>query len=167
MASSGSILHNNNLIVAEATGRAPGVKRSSKIQHAYCKNELRPKERTKATYRSRGRNTQLNKILCRWCNLKEIWDYNVVTGDSLARQHWMVLCRMAPVVRKRNKAKGEQRINWSKQKKEVYWEDFRERLKQALGGFEEMPYDLITMTTGIRETGRKLFVCHLDRGQMK
>ena len=32
--------------------------------------------------------------------LKEIGDCKVVTGGSVARQHWMVVCRMTLVVRK-------------------------------------------------------------------
>ena len=42
-------------------------------------------------------------------------------------------------------------------KKEDCWEDFRERLSQALGACEELPDDWVAMATVIRQTGREVF----------
>ncbi|KAF7687614.1 hypothetical protein HF521_014842 [Silurus meridionalis] len=40
------------------------------------------------------RVTQVDYVLCRRCNLNEIGDCKVLAGDSVARQHRMVVCRM-------------------------------------------------------------------------
>ncbi|KAI5628036.1 hypothetical protein C0J50_8274 [Silurus asotus] len=41
----------------------------------------------RVTYKSGGRCTQVDYVLCRRCNQKEIGDCKVLAGDSVARQH--------------------------------------------------------------------------------
>uniref|UniRef100_A0A3Q3D6J3 Inositol 1,4,5-trisphosphate receptor n=1 Tax=Hippocampus comes TaxID=109280 RepID=A0A3Q3D6J3_HIPCM len=53
--------------------------------HIYSENRL--------TYKSGGRSAQVDDILCRRCNLKEISDCKVVVGERLARQHKIVVCK--------------------------------------------------------------------------
>ena len=69
---------------------------------------------------------QVDCILLRQCNLKEIKDCNVEIGKSIPRQHWMVVCRM--VVGKRKTAKAKQRLKRQKLKNEDCWEYFRKML---------------------------------------
>ncbi|KAK3575497.1 hypothetical protein QTP86_028193 [Hemibagrus guttatus] len=52
------------------------------------------REEHRVTYKSGDRSTQVDYILCRRGNLKEISDCKVVVGESVARQHRMVVCRM-------------------------------------------------------------------------
>ena len=59
-----------------------------------------------------------------------------MTGESVDRQHRIIVCRMNLGVRKRKRAKVEQVIKWCKLKKEDCCEDLRESLRQALGGPE-------------------------------
>ena len=63
----------------------------------------------------------------------------------------MVVCGMIPVVRKRKKKKSNERA------KEDCCEDFREMLRQAVGGCEVLPDDCLTATAMIRQTVRKVF----------
>ncbi|KAK3548201.1 hypothetical protein QTP70_005167 [Hemibagrus guttatus] len=56
------------------------------------------REEHRVTYKSGGRRTQVDYILCRRGNLKEISDCKVVVGESVARQHRMVVCRMTLLV---------------------------------------------------------------------
>ncbi|KAF7699676.1 hypothetical protein HF521_002634 [Silurus meridionalis] len=56
---------------------------------------FKKKEDHRVTYKSGGRCTQVDYVLCRRCNLKEIGDCKVLAGDSVARQHRMVVCRMS------------------------------------------------------------------------
>ncbi|KAK3518305.1 hypothetical protein QTP86_003737, partial [Hemibagrus guttatus] len=56
------------------------------------------REEHRVTYKSGGRSTQVDYILCRRGNLKEISDCKVVVGESVARQHRMVVCRMTLMV---------------------------------------------------------------------
>ncbi|XP_061692833.1 uncharacterized protein LOC133509626 [Syngnathoides biaculeatus] len=67
------------------------------------------------TYKSGGRSTQVDYILCRRCSLKEITDCKVVVGESVARQRRMVVCSMTLVVgRKIKKTKVEEKTMWWK-----------------------------------------------------
>ncbi|MCJ8736042.1 hypothetical protein PDJAM_G00254280 [Pangasius djambal] len=50
------------------------------------------REEHRVTYKSGGRSTQVDYILCRRDSLKEISDCKVVVGESVARQHRMVVC---------------------------------------------------------------------------
>ena len=50
------------------------------------------REENTLTYKSGGRSTEVS------CNLKGIGDCILVTGESVARQHWMVVRRMNLVV---------------------------------------------------------------------
>ncbi|KAK3572907.1 hypothetical protein QTP86_010579 [Hemibagrus guttatus] len=116
------------------------------------------REEHRVTYKSGGRRTQVDYILCRRGNLKEISDCKVVVGESVARQHRMVVCRMTLMVckTKRSKIEMEKKAKWWKLKKEECCEEFREKLRQALGGQVVLPDDWETTAEVIRETGRKV-----------
>ncbi|KAK3543979.1 hypothetical protein QTP70_032740, partial [Hemibagrus guttatus] len=94
------------------------------------------REEHRVTYKSGGRSTQVDYILCRRGNLKEISDCKVVVGESVARQHRMVVCRMTLMVckKKRSEIEIEKKTKWWKLKKEECCEEFRQKLRQALGG---------------------------------
>ena len=77
----------------------------------------------------------------------------VVTGKSVARKYWMclatlasgitmVIWKMTLVVRKCRRVMSEQRIKFWKLQKENCCENFREKLRQVLGGREELPAGL-------------------------
>ncbi|KAK3541862.1 hypothetical protein QTP86_008193 [Hemibagrus guttatus] len=114
------------------------------------------REEHRVTYKSGGRRTQVDYILCRRGNLKEISDCKVVVGESVARQHRMVVCRMTLMVCKTNRSKIEKKTKWWKLKKEKCCEEFRQKLRQALGGQVVLPDDWETTAEVIRETGRKV-----------
>ncbi|KAK3507542.1 hypothetical protein QTP70_028174 [Hemibagrus guttatus] len=116
------------------------------------------REEHRVTYKSGGRRTQVDYILCRRGNLKEISDCKVVVGESVARQHRMVVCRMTLMVckKKRSKIEIEKKTKWWKLKKEECCEEFRQKLRQALGGQVVLPDDWETTAEVIRETGRKV-----------
>ncbi|KAK3522906.1 hypothetical protein QTP86_007326 [Hemibagrus guttatus] len=116
------------------------------------------REEHRVTYKSGGRRTQVDYILCRRGNLKEISDCKVVVGESVARQHRMVVCRMTLMVckTKRSKIEIEKKTKWWKLKKEECCEEFIQKLRQALGGQVVLPDDWETTAEVIRETGRKV-----------
>ncbi|KAK3528293.1 hypothetical protein QTP86_030755, partial [Hemibagrus guttatus] len=119
---------------------------------------VQKREEHRVTYKSGGRRTQVDYILCRRGNLKEISDCKVVVGESVARQHRMVVCRMTLMVckTKRSKIEIEKKTKWWKLKKEECCEEFRQKLRQALGGQVVLPNDWETTAEVIRETGRKV-----------
>ncbi|KAK3547834.1 hypothetical protein QTP86_031973, partial [Hemibagrus guttatus] len=114
------------------------------------------REEHRMTYKSGGRRTQVDYILCRRGNLKEISDCKVVVGESVARQHRMVVCRMTLMVCKKKRSKIEKKTKWWKLKKEECCEEFRQKLRQALGGQVVLPDDWETTAEVIRATGRKV-----------
>ncbi|KAK3521427.1 hypothetical protein QTP70_004449 [Hemibagrus guttatus] len=116
------------------------------------------REEHRVTYKSGGRRTQVDYILCRRGNLKEISDCKVVVGESVARQHTMVVCRMTLMFckTKRSKIEIEKKTKWWQPKKEECCEEFRQKLRQALGGQVLLPDDWETTAEVIRETGRKV-----------
>ncbi|KAF7649688.1 hypothetical protein LDENG_00137590 [Lucifuga dentata] len=105
---------------------------AKRMEMAVTNTFFQKKQEHRVTYKSGGRSTQVDYILYRRCNLKEISDCKVVVGESVARQHRMVVCRMTLVVRKMKRTKAEQRTKWWKLKKEECCVVFREELRHDL-----------------------------------
>ncbi|KAK3541480.1 hypothetical protein QTP86_026980 [Hemibagrus guttatus] len=131
---------------------------AKKMDMAVVNTYFQKREEHRVTYKSGGRRTHVDYILCRRGNLKEISDCKVVVGESVARQHRMVVCRMTLMVckKKRSKIEIEKKTKWWKLKKEECCEEFRQKLRQALGGQVVLPDDWETTAEVIRETGRKV-----------
>ncbi|KAK3557054.1 hypothetical protein QTP70_024466, partial [Hemibagrus guttatus] len=129
---------------------------AKRMDMAVVNTYFQKREEHRVTYKSGGRRTQVDYILCRRGNLKEISDCKVVVGESVARQHRMVVCRMTLMVCKKKRSKIEKKTKWWKLKKEECCEEFREKLRQALGGQVVLPDDWETTAEVIRETGRKV-----------
>ncbi|KAI5098342.1 hypothetical protein C0J45_12069 [Silurus meridionalis] len=116
-----------------------------RMEMAMLNTYFKKKEDHRVTYKSGGKCTQVDYVLCRRCNLKEIGDCKVLAGDSGARQHQMVVCRMVLVVKKKSRrTRTERRIRWWKVKEEDYGERFRKEVRQGLGGGEEVLDDWAT-----------------------
>ncbi|KAK3512854.1 hypothetical protein QTP70_028917 [Hemibagrus guttatus] len=67
----------------------------------------------------------------------------------------MLVCRMTLMVCKKKRSEIEKKTKWWKLKKEECCEEFRQKLRQALGGQVVLPDDWETTAEVIRETGRK------------
>ncbi|KAK3516660.1 hypothetical protein QTP70_021999 [Hemibagrus guttatus] len=80
---------------------------AKRMDMAVVNNYFQKREEHRVTYKSGGRRTQVDYILCRRGNLKEISDCKVVVGESVARQHRMVMCRMTLMVCKKKRSKIE------------------------------------------------------------
>ncbi|KAI5108301.1 hypothetical protein C0J45_1895 [Silurus meridionalis] len=76
---------------------------AKRMEMAVVNSYFKKNEDHRVTYKSEGRCTQVEYVLCRRCNLKEIGDCKVLAGDSVARQHQMVVCRMVLEVKKNRK----------------------------------------------------------------
>ncbi|KAK3530651.1 hypothetical protein QTP86_030917, partial [Hemibagrus guttatus] len=124
---------------------------AKRMDMAVVNTYFQKREQHRVTYKSGGRRTRVDYILCRRGNLKEISDCKVVVGESVARQHRMVMCKT-----KRSKIEIEKKTKWWKLKKEECCEEFRQKLRQALGGQVVLPDDWETTAEVIRETGRKV-----------
>ncbi|KAF7664357.1 hypothetical protein LDENG_00180020, partial [Lucifuga dentata] len=63
---------------------------AKRMEMAVTNTFFQKKQEHRVTYKSGGRSTQVDYILYRRCNPKEISDCKVVIGESVARQHRMV-----------------------------------------------------------------------------
>ncbi|KAK3556575.1 hypothetical protein QTP70_010770 [Hemibagrus guttatus] len=131
---------------------------AKRMDMAVVNTYFQKREEHRVTYKSGGRRTQVDYILCRRGNLKEISDCKVVVGENVARQLRMVVCRMTLMVckKKRSKIEIEKKTKWWKLKKKECCEEFRQKLRQALGGQVVLPDDWESTAEVIRETGRKV-----------
>ncbi|KAK3564059.1 hypothetical protein QTP86_007531 [Hemibagrus guttatus] len=129
---------------------------AKRMDMAVVNTYFQKREEHRVTYKSGGRSTQVDYILCRRGNLKEISDCKVVVGESIARQHRMLVCSMTLMVCKKKRSETEKKTKWWKLKKEECCEEFRQKLRQALGGQVVLPDDWETTAEVIRETGRKV-----------
>ena len=100
---------------------------AKRMEMAVINTYFMKKDEQRITYKSGEHCTQVDYILYRWCNLKEIEDCKVFAGESVARQHRMVVCKM----RKRERPKPK--IKWWKLKENACKEDFRKQAVQKLG----------------------------------
>ncbi|KAK3519256.1 hypothetical protein QTP70_023102 [Hemibagrus guttatus] len=107
---------------------------TKRMDMAVVNTYFQKREEHRVTYKSGGRRTQVDYILCRRDNLKEISDCKVVVGESVATQHRMVVCRMTLMVCKKKRSKIAKKTKRRKLKKEECCEEFRQKLGQALGG---------------------------------
>ncbi|KAI5615411.1 hypothetical protein C0J50_10766 [Silurus asotus] len=130
---------------------------AKRMEMAVVNTYFKKKEDHRVTYRSGGRCTQVDYVLCRRCNLKEIGDCKVLAGDSVARQHRMVVCRMVLEAKKKKRnVRIERRIRWWKLKEEECSMRFRVEVRQGLCGGEEVLDDWETTAGVMREAARKV-----------
>ncbi|XP_033097632.1 uncharacterized protein LOC117101710 [Anneissia japonica] len=66
----------------------------------------------RVTYKSGGRSTQVDYILYRRCNVKEIKDCKVIPGESVVKQHRIVVCSMTLIAKVRKQMQAQPRIKW-------------------------------------------------------
>ena len=59
------------------------------------------KDEHRVTYKSGGKTTQVDYVMCRRRNLKEMCDCNVIVNECVANQHRMVVCKMDLMVKKK------------------------------------------------------------------
>ncbi|KAK3556559.1 hypothetical protein QTP70_009539 [Hemibagrus guttatus] len=124
---------------------------AKRMDMAVVNTYFQKREEHRVTYKSGGRSTQVDCILCRRGNLKEISDCKVVVGESVARQHRMVVCRMTLMVCKKKRSEIE--IKKKTKRWKLKKEEFRQKLRQALGGQVVLPGDWETTAEVIREKG--------------
>ena len=129
---------------------------ATRMEMAVVNTYFKKSEEHRMTYKSGGRSTQVDYIICRSAYLKEIGDCQVIAGDTVAKQHRLLVCRMTLDTRKRRITKAEPRIKWWKLKKEDCGEEFREEIRRALGGVEQLPDDWTTTANIVRDTKRKV-----------
>ena len=77
--------------------------------------------------------------MCRRRNLKEMCDCKVIVNECVAKQHRMVVCKMALMVKKKKAEKVKSKIRWWKLKETSGQEAFRQEVTRILGGKDGLP----------------------------
>ena len=65
---------------------------------------FKKKDKYRVTYKSGGKYTQVDNVMCRRRDLKKMCDCKVMVNDCVAKQHRMVVCK----VKKRLETRGDQ-----------------------------------------------------------
>ena len=68
------------------------------------------KDEHRVTYKSGGKSTQVDYVMCRRRNLKEMCDSKVTVNECVAKQHHVVVCKMALMVKKKKAEKVKPKI---------------------------------------------------------
>ena len=87
---------------------------------------FKKKDEHRVTYKSGGKSTQVDYIMCRRRNLREMCDCKVIVYECVAKQHRMVVCKMALMVKKKKAEKVKPKIRWWKLKETSYQEAFKQ-----------------------------------------
>ena len=62
---------------------------------------FKKKDEHRVTYKSGAKSTQVDYVMCRRRNLKEMCDCKVIVNECVAKQHRIVVCKMALMVKKK------------------------------------------------------------------
>ena len=81
-----------------------------KIDLAIANTYFKKKDEHRETYKSGEKSTQVDYMMCRRRNLKEICDCKVILNECVAKQHCMVVCQMGLMVKKKKAEKVKPKI---------------------------------------------------------
>ena len=68
------------------------------------------KDKHRVTYKSGRKSTQVDYVMCKRRNLKEMCDCKAIMNECIAKQHCMVVCKMALMVKKKKTEKVKPKI---------------------------------------------------------
>ena len=91
-------------------------------------------------------------VMCRRKNLKEMCNCKVIVNECIAKQHRMVVCKMALMVKKKKIEKVKPKIRWWKLKETSYQEAFRQEVTRILGGKDGLPDEWDKTAEMLRKT---------------
>ena len=113
---------------------------------------FKKKDEHRVTYKSGGKSTQVDYVMCRRRNLKEMCDCKVILNECVAKQHRMVVCKMVLMVKKKKAEKVKPKIRWWKLKETSYQEAFRQEVTKILGGKDDLPDEWDKTAEMLRKT---------------
>ena len=117
---------------------------------------FKKKDEHRVTYKSGGKSTQVDYVMCRRRNLNKMCDYKVILNECVAKQHRMVICKMALIVKKKKVEKVKPKIRWWKLKETSCQEAFRQEVTRILGGKNGLPDEWDKMAEMLRKTAETI-----------
>ena len=113
---------------------------------------FKKKDKHRVTYKRGGKCTQVDYVMCRRRNLKEMCDCKVILNECVAKQHRMVVCKMVLMVKKKKAEKVKPKIQWWKLKETSYQKAFRQEVTMILGGKDRLPNEWDKTAEMLRKT---------------
>ena len=83
---------------------------AKRMDLAIVNTYFKKKDKHRVTYKSGGKSTQVDYVMCKRKGLKEMCNCKVIVNDCVTKQHCMVVCKMALIVKKKgreSKTKGK------------------------------------------------------------
>ena len=118
---------------------------------------FKKKDKHRVTYKSDGKSTQVDYVMCRRRNLKEMFNCKVIMNECVPKQHRMVVCKMVLMVKKKITEKVKPKIRWWKLKKTSYQEAFRQEVTRILGGKDRLPNEWDKTAKILRKTAETVW----------
>ena len=112
---------------------------AKKMDLAIVNTYFEKKDKHNVTYKSGGKSTLVDYVLCRRRNLRKMCDYKVIVNEWVAKQHRMVVCKMAVMVEKKKAEKIKPKIRLWKLKETSCQEAFRQEVNRVLRGKNGLP----------------------------
>ena len=75
---------------------------AKRMDSAVVNTYFKKKDKHRMTYKNGGKSTQIDYVMCRRRNLKEMCDCNEMVNECVAKQHHMVVWKMARMVKKKS-----------------------------------------------------------------
>ena len=72
---------------------------------------FKKKDKHRVTYKNGDKSTQVDYVMCRRKNLKEMCDCKGILNECVAKQYRMVVCKMALMVKKKKAEKVKPKID--------------------------------------------------------
>ena len=113
---------------------------------------FKKKDEHKVMYKNGGKSTQVDYVMRRSRNLKEMCDCKVILNECVAKQHCMVVCKMALMVKKKKAEKVKPKIRWWKLKETSCQKTFRQEMTRILGGKDGLPDEWDKTAEMLRKT---------------
>ena len=98
---------------------------AKRMDLAIVNTYFKKKHEHRVAYKSGGKSTQIDYVMCRR-NLKEMRDCTVMVNECVAKQHRIVVCKMALMVKMKKEQKVKPKIRWWKLKETSCQEAFRQ-----------------------------------------
>ena len=126
---------------------------AKRIDLAIINTYFKKKDEHRVTYKSGGKSTQVDYVMCRRRNLKEMCDCKVIVNECVAKQHRMVVCKIALMVKKKKaEKKVKPKIRWWKLKDTSCQKAFRQEMTRILGGKDGLPDEWDKTAEMLRKT---------------
>ena len=118
--------------------RSMAVDFAKRMNLAVVNTYFKKKDKHRVTYKSGEKNTQVEYVMCRRRNLKKMCDCKVMVNVCVAKQHRIVVCKMALMVKKKAE-KEKPKIRWWKLTETSCQEAFKQEVARVLGSKDGLP----------------------------